>query len=458
MVEQSHYFTDEMEYWTTRTVQQQSDKRAQMLRKHIRCTQGRFWLFVAALAAVAMSSLALEAARIWVGITAFSSWRWLGGILPGLLGLVAMMGFAVAFVRDVYGMPDWRHAFGYAWLLLFGRAPLSVFDLRPSATPVAPYPFITVQHGKLDEKSENMPLARFGGPGGVIIFNDSAVFLEQSGRFTRVAGPGAVFLQQFERICETFDLRPHDRSDKVTALTKDGIQVETEVQVRFQLARPPTNLGPPTPKVPYPVYTQALIRAGKCHIHSVNVDKGTESVIRWPERASGAGGPIRALIGEHRLDELLEPHEPERYPHQEISQCLQKRLKNSARDVGAQVLEARMGTLEPTLEEVKKERITSWRADWKSRALTEEARGKAEAIRERGLARAYGQMEIILALMREFQEAVKRGKALPADFVALRFIEVLREVWTRPGGMLMPVQALRMLDDLRKTVTQDPTL
>jgi hypothetical protein len=453
-----------LEHWASESMQEQADQRT-LRREHIVRTQVRFWLLVAAALGIMLFSLALEYIRLWaqgaVTLTdgaPVSTWRWLMGMLPGLLGLAAVFVVSTGFVQNVYSIRDWRSALGYVWLLLFGRAPGSYFDLNPSTRPLFPYPFVTVHQGKIDEKHEDTLLARLGGPGNVIIFNDSAVFLERFGRFTRVAGPGQVFLQRFERIREVLDLRPQERSSVAKALTKDGIPVQTEVQVRFHLARPPASLVPPEPDVPYPVYKWALIHAGQCHLHSVNMDSGEESIARWPERASGVGGSMRAFIAEYQLDELLEPHEPGRDPRREIAQRLYQKLQEGASNFGAQILEVRMGALEPTLEEVKEERITSWQTAWKSEARKKEAMGIAEAIRERGLARAYAQMEIILTLTREFQESIEHDVTLSAEFVALRFIEALRHAWTRPGGMKLSADAVRTLGYLQRMVRREYAL
>jgi regulator of protease activity HflC (stomatin/prohibitin superfamily) len=340
---------------------------------------------------------------------------------------------------------------------LLGRAPLSAFDLKSSGNPIAPYPSITVQHGRIDEKHEDTLLARFGGPGNVTIFNDSAVSLERFGRFTRVAGPGKIFLRRFERIHAVLDLRPQERSSTAKAVTKDGIPVQAEVQVRFQLARPPANQVPPTPDAPHPVYKWALVHAGQCHKYIVIKEKGEEAVLSWADQV-GVGGAMRATIADHKLDKLLEPFEPGRDPRREISGSLQRAANNSARNIGAEVLEVRMGPLEPTLEEVTQERISSWQVAWASRARKEEARGEAEAIRQRGQARAYAQMGVILTLTREFQELVERDETLSAEFVALRFIEALRQAWARPGGIAIPSEAVRTLDYLQRMVRQEYTL
>jgi len=459
MSTKSNHFPYGIEHWAADSMQAGADQRA-LMRRHILRTQLRLGLLATALTSTFLFSLALEYFR--TGGANASWWRVVGGTLPGLAGIAAALGLSTAFVRDVYDIPNWRAAFGYTCLLLFGRAPLSLLD--PIFPDILPYPLVTVQQGKIDEKHDNTLLVRFGGPCNVIVYNDSAIFLERFGRFTRVAGPGRVFLQRFERIHEALDLRPQERTQEGGGLTKDGIPVKTEVQVRFQLARPPARVVPTIPAVPYPVYKWALIRAGQCHNRVVDLDNGKESVARWPARASGIGGTMRALIAGYRLDELLEPDEPARDPHREISQRLHREVDVAARNFGAEVLEVRMGALEPALdkfpvlEKVKEARTISWQAAWKSKTRIEEAMGRAEAIRERGLAYAYAQMEIILALAREFQEAVEQGIALPAEFIALRFIEALRQVWTSPGGMVMPSQAVHTLDYLQQLIRRDYAL
>jgi len=457
MSDRSGRFPYILDHWATESVQEKPNQRA-LMTDHIRRTLVRYGLLLVALGAIVASSLALEYARLLVGMATTSTdeattnvWRWLAGMVPGFLGLAAVLGVSAAFVGDVYGIRDWRSALGYVRLLLFGRAPYSYFDLKPSARPFVPYPSITVQQGRIAEKDEDTLLARFGGPGNVTVFNDSAVFLERFGRFTRVAGPGKVFLRRFERIREVLDLRPQERSSETKAVTKDGIPVKADVQVRFQLARPPASLVAPTPEVPHPVYEWALVRAGRCHSRSIDPDSGDEKVSHWADRV-GVGGKMRGLVARRRLDELLEPYEPERDPHSEISEKIHQAANDSARGVGAQILEVSVGALEPTLEEVTKERIASWQAARARRIREEEAKGEAEAIRERGLARAYAQMEIILGLAREFQDAVDRDVALPAEIIILRFMEALRQIWSRPGAESVSSQVFKMWQALQQNL------
>lgn len=448
----SNQFPFSLEQWAIESVQGKPSQRT-LMTDHMRRTLVRFGLLATAILMVMVSGLVLEHVRLIAGGgTVVRTWRWTAGMLPGLLALAAVLGIAANFVQTVHGIRDPGSALRYVWLLVFGRAPGSVFDLQPSPNPVAPYPSITVQHGRIAEKDEDTLLARLGGPGTVTIYNDSAVFLERFGRFTRVAGPGKVFLQRFERIHEVLDLRPQERTHTVTAMTKDGIPVQAEVQVRYQLARPPASLVVPTPDVPHPVYEWALVRAGRCHSRTVKPDTGDESISCWAQKV-GAGA-LGGLVAQRRLDELMEPHEPDLTPHREISEKLHQAADNSARNVGAEVVEVRVGALEPRLEEVKEERIASWQTAWTSRARKEEAKGEAEAIREKGLARAYAQMEIILNLAWEFQDAVDREVALPAEIIILRFMEALRQTWSQPGTGSVSSQVLKLWEALQKDLQQ----
>ncbi|HIE38470.1 MAG TPA: SPFH domain-containing protein [Anaerolineae bacterium] len=447
-----------IEGWATRSVYEQPGQRAR-LRGHIERTLLRFGLLMATLVILILLSGGAEYLRHRIGGTPFSLWRLLGGLLPGLAGLVAMLAVSAAFVREVYDIRNWRSALNYVWLLLFGRAPLSLFGLIIPGIPLAPYPYLIVREGRIGEKYENTPLARLGGPGNAIIFNDSAVILERFGRLIHLAGPGAVFLRRFERIREVVDLRPQERSLVAEALTKDGIPVQTEVQVRFRLEQLHPDPSPPTPDTPRQIRQRALAHAGRCHARLIDLDTGRERVFRWPERVMGnVDSTLRAIVANYRLDELLEPLDPNQNPRRKIGEQLHKELDSAARNFGARVLEVRMGPLEPTLEEVREERVVSWQADRRSEARKERARGEAEAIREEGLARAYAQMEIILTLAREFQEVVEHDVALSAEFVALRFIEALRQAWSRPGGALVSLEALRTLDYLQQLVKRVYTL
>ncbi len=454
-----------LEHWGLEAVQEQPDQDLRL--GHLKRTQIRFLWFLAGLLTIFLSSLTLEYIRHLAAQTPIRLGRVILGMVPGVLGLVAMICVSVAFVREVYGIYRSREAFRYVWLLLFGRAPQALLELlkrwinrqlaslglpRWRIKPVS-YPHLTVHEGQIDQKYQGTLMADLGGPGIVVIFSDSAVVLERFGRFIRFAGPGTIFLRRFERIREVLDLRPQERTAQVRALTKEGLPVETEVQVRFQLARDRNKPFPPPPGTLSPVYRWAWSRASQCHRRVVNLDDGSEREDGWPNRVMGnVGSTLRALLADIELDGLIEPQNTDLDPRQDLIVEYKEKLDDAARNFGAEILDVRMGPIKPALPQIEKKRIANWRAIQKVESQIEEAHGEAEAIRERGLARAYAQMEIILSLTREFQEALEKDVALPAEFISLRFIEALRLAWSQPGGAFISSEALRTLDRLQKLV------
>ncbi|MBS3785103.1 MAG: hypothetical protein KGY78_11735, partial [Anaerolineae bacterium] len=167
------------------------------------------------------------------------------------------------------------------------------------------------------------------------------------------------------------------------------------------------------------------------------------------------GPNLRTLIATVELDKLMEPSDPDRAPRQRLIDAYRKRLDESIRGFGAQILDVRVGPIRPTLPQVEEERIANWQAFWKARAQREEAKGEAAVIREEGSARAYAQLEIILSLTREFRQVFEQNVALSTELIALRFIEALRHAWSRPDRTITSDEALDTLDRLKDTVERN---
>lgn len=460
-----------MEHWADESLRAQSDQEALKV-DHIKRTQIRFLWFLGGFIVILASSFLFEYIRYLASEEkSMRVWRILVGMVPGVTGLIAMLYISTGFMQDVYDILDHQRAFKHVWLLLFGRVPqafsklprrerkqwASLLGLSEARTkPLAEYPHLLVKEGQIGESYQDMLLAKLGGPGIAIVFNDSAVVLEQYGRRIRVAGPGTIFLRRFERIREVLDLRPHERTSNVEALTKEGIPVETEVQVRFQLARDKNRPFPPPPGPPSPVYKWAWNKASQCHRLLTNLDEGWEVEGHWPTRVMGnVGSTLRALIADVELDKLIETYQPDRDPRRDLIEEYRGKLQEAALNFGAQILDVRVGPIKPTLPQVEKERIAHWKTFWKAKAQKEEAKGKAEAIRERGSARAYAQLEIIRALTREFKQVVEQNVALSAELIALRFIEALRQAWSRPDRAFISLEALDTLNRLQDTVKRN---
>jgi regulator of protease activity HflC (stomatin/prohibitin superfamily) len=311
------------------------------------------------------------------------------------------------------------------------------------------YPFAIISQGKIREQDRQKFVAnrQLGGPAKLIIQTDSAVVLERYGQITRIEGPGIVFLERFERIREILDLRPQTRSETPSArivYTKDGIPVEAEITVRFQLRH-----GPPTPEKPYPVDPDALETATKAEAMRYN---GVRPLFRfnWQYRVMGNfGSTLRAIAARMTLDELFEPADVNKDPRDEISREMLERLRQQCAPLGVTVLDVILGPFKPVSPQVEQQLRQAWQALQRADIKVEQAYAKAETLLAEQTAYAYAQLEMILAIDRGFQRLVRQNESLPSYFIALHFIEKLRRMATSSSfGMFLPKEAIQTLEFL----------
>jgi len=95
-------------------------------------------------------------------------------MVPGIIALVAVDLLAARFVQALYKMKSLAEAISFMHRCLFG---LSKFG-----------PWLRVTEGASGGKDQVLNQA--GGPGHLVIYNDSAVLLEKGGQFTRIEKKG----------------------------------------------------------------------------------------------------------------------------------------------------------------------------------------------------------------------------------------------------------------------------
>jgi hypothetical protein len=365
------------------------------------------------------------------------------GALPGLIALLGVLVMAGQFTRAVFGLESWWASFRYAFLCMFG--PPGPF----------PYPFAIITEGGVRERDREKALAhrQLGGPGRLVVFNDSAVVLERYGQITRIEGPGMVFLDRFERIREIIDLRPQVKTlpaEQVIVATRDGILLGTEVTIRFQIKRAP---AVSSPGVPYPVAPETLMAAARAHGVRIGPGPGQRMISNWRDRVvRNMDSTLRDIVAGKTLDELFQPMDAYEDPREAIRREMLVQLSNSSAGFGAEVLDVMLGPFKPISPAVERQRLATWQATRQAEDRVKTACGEAETILTYGAAYAYAQLEMISAIDQGFRELVVGGDKLTSHFVALRFIEMLRRTAKSPDAIL-PEESSETLEFLNKLLT-----
>jgi len=375
-------------------------------------------------------------------------------LLPAALAIAAVPLAASWYLDRFYDLGGLGNGFEYLLLSLFG--------------PTGARPWLTVKEGKITGDTTST-LARIGGPGLLVIYNDNAVVTERGGALERVLEPGYHRLKPFERIWEIVDLRPQHWVYPVSALTRDGIPIRCDVDVTFKIDDR-TEDGrtiDPTPDRPYPFTKEAVLKAATAT--RIREENRVDPVMKWTGRVviGDAEGILRGLLARYRLDQLVRPGERSG-PHsvrREIREALMAQLERSAKRIGVRILSVDIGKIDIQVDlpetqaakelrdEVLDQWIRTWQAELERDSLIEQAEGEA-ALAGLEAVGVQAQAEMILTLVEAVQSLLTEEQ-VSAYRLALRFIETLRWMSFDPNvRAFVPLEPLRFLQKLQETVEQ----
>ncbi len=398
--------------------------------------------------------------------------------LPAGLALIAIPWLASRFIRELYDTKDTREAHSFLQRLVFGMASLK--------------PILIVREGKIAVGSGSF-LDRVGGPGFIIVYNDSAVVLERAGRLTRVLGPSVGFLEPYERIWEVIDLRPQRWLFTDNAMTKEGIPIACEVDVTFKIDDrvigedgqvrevPPVEIpddflrdktfpevldravveemGKGGVSTPLPYTEQAVFNAATAVWVRIRQPDHPEQLRHWTGRVmiSEVEGALRNILARYRLDWLLQPPQPgQKPPRQEILEQLRNKLENTLtvdNKIGAKLLNVSLGKINVKDERISTQWIEAWNADWERRSIETLAEGEAEALAGLQTVQFQAQAEMILTLTEAIRPFVSSQSEASSYLIALRLFQTLHWMAYDPfKQVFLPPEALRTLKALEKEV------
>lgn len=369
--------------------------------------------------------------------------------LPTVLALTAIPLLTAGLLHKLYDTRTMKDAHETLNRLVFGR--------------LGGYPFIVAKEGQVTRAKDRF--ARdVGGPATLVVYNDTAVVTEQYGALKRILGAGKHYLERFEKVWETIDLRPQRWVYEVFALTKEGIPISCQADISFRIAGPAWHPDQEQDKKrPYPFSEEAVLLAATAKW--VRKQEDGDVHMPWTDRLliGFTEGPLRNILAEYRLDWLTAPPQPgQQPPRDEIRQRLESELEQSVGKVGARLLKVELGRIEvkardeevsAQLDEiVSRQRIEAWHAEWQRRALVSKAEGEAELLRM-DMARIQAQADMVVTLTEALQSTLTRQGAIEPYILALRFVEALRWMsYNTISRDFMPPEAMLTLNRLQEVL------
>jgi hypothetical protein len=359
----------------------------------------------------------------------------------------------------------YRLFFGY---LFSGRTPLSLVrdGKEVSTAGVAP------ARGKPNEEAES------GGRGVIVTDSTSVVVLRTDTGISRIVGPGTerdqspsgvIFTEWDEGIDTIIDLRPQVRITVTPfpATTNDGMTVNAKTTIFFSLkrvksrrmrdlAREPMRWPPPFVWHSHPVW-QAL------HARRMLRKDDKPQRTGWADCLMAVAVPqLRQIIARYTLDYLTAPLGQPKHPRfgirDELRDYVRQRMEigdEFNRPTGLDVRFMAVPLMWPS-EDVQRQRIESWKNEWRRRTDEIEGRAEAEAIRTRESARAQVQGEMTARINDALKEAQASGTG-NHDLITLRFLEAMEKMAKDPTTRaLLTLDSLKILQQLRQMLAPEP--
>lgn len=279
--------------------------------------------------------------------------------------------------------------------------------------------------------------------------------LNRPPRVARVQGPGLVFTDADERIRASLDLRVQSRTkNRIKALTRDGIEVRATIIVKFILdgrppARQPANPNrersdPAFPFDPHNAF-QAVYGSPVSSVRRPDVedDDAPESVQDWTDLPAFVAVEVyRDMMSTETLDNLFRPTTETDLPYLRFVAAFNERVVNERvlSERGIRMLRATIGQL--TLpDEVRQQRLQTWRAEWERQAVETLAAGDLQAQRIVARERAKAQFD----MTRQMMDAMRGGGNRTA--IMLRLLQVLESASADPSvRRLMPDNTISLLN------------
>lgn len=324
--------------------------------------------------------------------------------------------FACAFGIIYYAQFILPHHEGENWLE--GIAMI----LRASTLfgPSASLPENSIRASQQFSPESSSPSPSFMTLNAGMVPSHQAISVGRGDSLVRTVGPGFIRLQPGERPVQVIDLRRHVRNAVATANTRDGIPLETKVNVVFQVKQSEHDHA--DDHLEYPYDKSAVLWASQ-----LNTFDQDNTIRPWSEQlAPQATTYMISEIAQFTLDELWQ--DPSIFIG--IQQRIRRQLRSTFDEWGIKVQHV-VVTPQKLPEEIAVQRLANWRAPWQSQIQAQAAAGNAEALRRVKLARARAQVEIIENIMQNIDEMRQAQEANLPDIVNLRIIDVLEDAATK---------------------------
>jgi hypothetical protein len=359
---------------------------------------------------------------------------WQGSYMWGVAYILSFFIFLLYLLQFALPLP-WYESVKEGSILILGstffygsKAARKVFRL-PSGK--------AAEEAVLSELPSSFEVYRAG-----VLPSHQVLALTRGPKYVRAVGPGYVRLDRGESVTQVVDLRKQVRSMPVKTMTRDGIPIETGVNVVFQVTMQEATR---VTTLPYPYDPGAIF--GVNYISNYRSENG---ILSWGDRiVRAAAGILVDELAQYSLDELYWPAKASFPPTKRIVSRMTQKLKAEFESKGVTILSAGPARLEVP-GEVVDQLVNNWQTEWQRRINEIEAATENAAMQRLKLAQAQAEIEIIATITESIQAMQSVTDGQLTDIVTIRMLEAMREAAEdEQVKAMVPSQALDTMRQLQ---------
>jgi regulator of protease activity HflC (stomatin/prohibitin superfamily) len=349
-------------------------------------------------------------------------WSVIGGIaVPTLFSALALLPYGYMAAQAMYG--QYEQYKGHKLQATYSAISILLGVNRGT--------WLVTDGKKQVSGGETGSLARFGGPGILIVQEGHAVILEKSGKLSRIVGRGLTWLEAFERVSMVVPLQARTEHVVVEQVaTKDKVLIEKFEFWVFHRVDP----GPEeeqTENGQYPFNENILLKK----IWTMSGSDWRGSIKAVSETAA------RDVVGRYDLEQIVPIADA---PRISFKAALTREINRVVKGfMGVEVVVVDIGRIEVP-ETVSAKLLEKWSVQQQvqiaeAQKFVEIAEGEArtQSLSSREAARAVAQKQMIIAIIQGLQTSPVLRRVIPDVLVRLRLLEALEKIAEDPATKLL---------------------
>ncbi len=300
------------------------------------------------------------------------------------------------------------------------------------------------------------------GPGWIMTEPENVVLIKGSSNLRRVAGPGVALTASTESPYQVLDLRNQFRVTRMTAMTRDGIEINLPISSLFRIDRGAgkIDLQSLERQAPWPyrnqqtifklVLAQEVDPTGKTPLEAHQAKPWDEIPLKV------ASNQLKQVVPEYSLEDIysIEP-QSQTLTRLVIAGRVRQVVKDTVEPLGLEILGGSVGNkVVPVNDEVIKQRVEAWKARWINKMLEWQAHTEARRLESLTKVRSKARAEVLTRVLAQIQEL--KDPEMTDEFVAYYLLENLIHM-AHDGRVqrMLPESALATLEQLSQMTRED---